>query len=182
MNEQPSVSLIVAMDEKGGIGKDNGLPWGSMPLDMKRFKELTTGKRVIMGRRTWESIPEKYRPLPNRENVVISRNPDYVATGAKVFTSLEDALFNREQAASAEPIIGIKENVIIGGGEIYKEALQKNIPERIYLTTIEHAFDTDTELFKFWIPTAWEVLEEESHPADEKHKWPFTFRTLLRPA
>ncbi len=102
------LNLIWAQSTSGVIGRDNGIPW-QVPEDMARFKELTTGHTVIMGRMTWESLPAKFRPLPGRRNVVVTRQADYMADGAEVVTSLEDA-----------PLDGAW---VIGGSQIYGLAL-----------------------------------------------------------
>lgn len=104
-----SVGLIWAQTNSGVIGRAGGIPW-RLPEDMARFKELTMGHTVVMGRRTWESLPPKVRPLPGRRNVVVTRQPDYVADGADVVTSLQDALTDDTVW-------------VIGGGEIYPLAL-----------------------------------------------------------
>ena len=131
-----NITIIAAVASNGVIGKDNTLLW-RIPEDMKRFKELTVGKAVIMGRKTWESIPEKFRPLPDRMNIVISRNPDFEAPGAMVVNSLDDALFVSDHF----------ERAIIGGGEIYSMALP--IADRLELTAIHQDFDGDTYFPKF---------------------------------
>lgn len=107
-----NINIIVAATTTGVIGKDNDIPW-HLPEDLKRFKQITSGYPVIMGRKCWESIPEKYRPLPNRTNVVITRNEDYVAEGAEVRTNL--------LAAVEEFSTGPEHIFIIGGSQIYKE-------------------------------------------------------------
>ncbi|MCE9515007.1 MAG: dihydrofolate reductase, partial [Mycobacterium sp.] len=104
-----TVGLIWAQSTSGVIGRDGGIPW-RLPEDLARFKELTMGHTVVMGRRTWESLPRSVRPLPGRRNIVITRDPDYRADGADVVTSIEAAL--------AEP-----QTWVIGGSEIYHLAL-----------------------------------------------------------
>ena len=117
------------MDEKRGIGKDNGLLW-HLPEDMKFFKNTTTDNIVVMGRKNYESIPEKYRPLPHRENVILTRNKDYKAEGCLVFHSFEDILDHYSDEEE-------KTMFIIGGGEIYKLALEKDIVDEMYITKVE---------------------------------------------
>lgn len=119
------INIIVATSNNLVIGKENDLPW-SLPTDMKYFKDTTNGHIVIMGRKCWESIPEKYRPLPNRTNIVISRNKDYVAKGAIVTDDLEHML---KMYASSD-----KEVFIIGGSALYKSAFK--YANRLYLTQI----------------------------------------------
>lgn len=130
------VSAIVAVGKNLEIGKDNQLLW-HLPSDMKYFKEITTGHHVIMGRKSYESIPEKYRPLPNRVNVVVSRQTDLLIEGALVTTSIDEAI---ETAAAA----GENEVFIIGGGQIYNLAMRTGLIDRLYITWVEANFDADT--------------------------------------
>ena len=130
------VSLIVAVSENYVIGKDNDLIW-HLPKDMRFFKETTTGHHVIMGRKNFESIPHKFRPLPNRTNIVITRQLDYKAEGCVVVNSIEEAL----KVAKRN---GDDEAFIIGGGQIYKLAIDAGLVDRIYLTKVHHCFDGDT--------------------------------------
>jgi len=118
------VSLIVAVANNGVIGKDNDLIW-HLPNDMKFFKQTTTAHHVIMGRKNFESIPERFRPLPNRTNVIITRNSDYKAEGCVVVNSVEQALEVAKQNGDTQPFI-------IGGGQIYKLALENNLVDKIY--------------------------------------------------
>lgn len=119
------INIIVAMSTNFVIGKDNGLPW-DLPTDMKYFKTTTNGHTVVMGRKCWESIPEKFRPLPNRKNIVLTRDKNYVANGAIVAHDLEKILLSYEN--SDEVIF------IIGGSELYKEAFK--YASAVYLTQI----------------------------------------------
>lgn len=129
-------AIIAALGEKTrAIGKGGKLLW-HIPEDMRRFKELTMGHPVIMGRKTWESIPEKFRPLPGRANIVVTRQAGYEATGAMVVYSLENA---RAAAARAR---GADEIFIVGGGELYREALP--IADRLYLTLVGDDAEGDT--------------------------------------
>ena len=140
------VSLIVAVSENGVIGKDNDLIW-HLPKDMRFFKEITTGHHVIMGRKNFESIPHKFRPLPNRTNIIITRQSNYKAEGCVVVNSVEEAL---KVAKSNEE----NEAFIIGGGQIYKLAVDAGLVDKIYLTKIYYSFDGDTfftELNSDWI-------------------------------
>lgn len=126
-----NVTIVAAMDITRGLGKDNQLLY-RIPQDMKRFKALTQGKTVVMGRKTWESLPEKFRPLPNRDNFIISTNPKYDAPGAKVFTSLAAAL----AASETEDVC------VIGGAQIYEQALA--YAKVIEMTEIKCARPADT--------------------------------------
>lgn len=129
-------SIIVAISENNGIGKDNDLLW-HLPADMKFFRKTTTGHCIITGRKNYESIPEKYRPLAKRTNIVVTRNTNYQAEGAIVKNSLESAL---EHADS----MGEEEVFIIGGGQIYKEAIEKSAVDKMYITHVAETFDADT--------------------------------------
>ncbi|MDR2787216.1 MAG: dihydrofolate reductase [Candidatus Accumulibacter sp.] len=129
--EAPVVSLIAAVARNRVIGRDDRLPW-RLPGDMRHFRETTRGKPVIMGRRTWESLPEKFRPLPGRLNVVVSRNPACSVSGAVLAGSLAEAV---EKAGNGDEIF------IIGGAELYHQALP--LAGRLYLTEIAAEFPGD---------------------------------------
>ena len=129
-------SLIVAMDIDRGIGKNNDLMW-HLPSDMRFFKETTSGHVVVMGRKNYESIPEKYRPLPNRENVVLTRNQSYVADDCTIFHSLEECL-NYYESEEERTIF------IIGGGEIYRQALEMDVIDEMYISHVNHSYGADT--------------------------------------
>tara|TARA_B100000795_G_scaffold12612_1_gene8643 strand:- start:2102 stop:2599 length:498 start_codon:yes stop_codon:yes gene_type:complete len=129
-------SIIVAISENNGIGKDNDLLW-YLPSDMKFFRKTTLGHCVITGRKNYESIPEKYRPLAKRTNIIVTRNANYKADGAVVKNSLEEALeFAKSENES--------EVFIIGGGQIYKEAMGKNVIDKMYITHVAKNYDADT--------------------------------------
>ena len=162
------VSLIVAVAENGVIGKDNDLIW-HLPKDMQFFKETTTGHHVIMGRKNFESIPHKYRPLPNRTNIVITRQSDYTAEGCVVVNSVEEAL----KVAKSN---GENEAFIIGGGQIYRIALEKNLIDKIYLTKVYHSFDGDT--FFPGLNNKWGEESKTINKTDDKHAYDFDFITL----
>ena len=131
-------NIIVAQSRNRGIGMNNKLPW-SIPNDMKRFKNLTIGNKnnsVIMGRKTWESIHENHKPLCNRKNIVISRKLDYIAEDVPVFNNLYSAYeYSLRQ--------GYSKNWIIGGGEIYKAALEQLKIDEVYITQIDKEYDCD---------------------------------------
>ena len=131
----PEIVLIAAVAKNGVIGKDNTLIW-SIPEDMARFKTLTSGHTVIMGRKTWESLPERFRPLPNRRNIVVSRQINYAAPGADVAHSLENALGLASTATIA---------FVIGGEQIYRAALP--LANRMEITEVEQAPEGDA-----WFP------------------------------
>ncbi|MCB2194447.1 MAG: dihydrofolate reductase [Bacteroidetes bacterium] len=158
------ISIIVAVAENNVIGKDNSLIW-HLPRDLKHFKETTSGHYIIMGRKTFES---NGRPLPNRTNVIITRDKNYKAEGCIVVHSLEDAIKEAKEDSEA---------FIIGGGVIYEMAMP--LVDRIYLTKIHHKFEGDT-YFPEINMDEWEVTEERFFEIDEKNKYPFTILTLDR--
>ena len=162
------VSLIVAVAENGVIGKDNDLIW-HLPKDMRFFKETTLGHHVIMGRKNFESIPHKYRPLPNRTNIVITRQSAYKAEGCIVVDSVVAALDIAKNNRDTEPFI-------IGGGQIYKLALEANLVDTIYLTKVHHAYDGDT--FFSELGKDWKEIERIDCKADEKHAYDYSFLTF----
>jgi dihydrofolate reductase len=126
-----TISLIAAVAQNRAIGKDNQLLW-HLPEDMRYFRETTRGKTVIMGRKTWESLPEKFRPLPGRRNIVVTRDSHYVADGALLAHSLDEAI-----AAAGED----DETFVIGGAELYKQALP--LAQRLYLTEVAKGYEGD---------------------------------------
>jgi len=158
------VSIIVAADDHGGIGRGGGLPW-HLSEDLKRFKALTMGKPIVMGRKTWDSIG---RPLPGRRNMVVSRQPGLAIEGAEVFGSLDAAV----QAAADVP-----ELCVIGGAEIYRQALPR--AEVIHLTRVHAAAGADT-FFPVIDAAEWEEVAREDRAADERHAHAFSFLTLRR--
>jgi dihydrofolate reductase len=145
--------LIAAVARNGVIGNANALPW-HLPEDLRHFKELTTGHAVIMGRKTWESLPERFRPLPGRRNLVVTRNPAFAASGATVVDSLEAALSK----------VGAGETVfVIGGAELYAHALP--LAGRLELTEIDAEFAGDA-FFPRLDPAAWhETARSVRHSA-----------------
>jgi dihydrofolate reductase len=158
------VAIIVAADERGGIGRDGGLPW-HLPEDLKRFKALTMGKPMVMGRRTWDSIG---RPLPGRRSMVVSRRSGLALDGAEVYGSLEAAL----EAAADAP-----ETCVIGGAEIYRQALSR--AEVVHLTRVHALVDADTFL-PLLDAGEWEEVAREDRPADDRHAHAYSFLTLRR--
>lgn len=156
--------MIAAAGEQNELGKDNDLVW-HLPDDFKRFKELTTGHYIIMGRKTFESFP---KPLPNRTHVVISRNTHYIKEGAVVVGSLEEAV----DLAKNDP-----QPFIIGGGEIYK--LGMKVADKIELTRVHGTFEADT-FFPEIPETKWKLISKTEHPKDDKHAYAFTYETWVR--
>ncbi len=166
-----TVHLIAAVADNGAIGKDNDLLW-HLPDDMKYFKDKTSGTTVISGRRNYESIPEKYRPLPGRRNIVVTRNTAYEALGATVVHSLREAL----DEAGAH---GVGEVYIIGGGQLYREALEADSVDVMHLTRVHATIDGDTH-FPDWNRDQWTLALQRSHPKDDRHAYAFTFETYIR--
>lgn len=160
------VSLIVAVSENNAIGYNNDLIW-HLPNDMKYFKETTINHHIITGRKNYISIPEKYRPLANRVNIVLTHDMNFKAENCIVKHSLESALKYAQENEE-------KEVFIIGGGQIYNEALSKNFVNRMYITHVHETFNADTFFPKINF-SEWKITREENHQIDEKHKHSYTF-------
>lgn len=158
------ISMIAAMGANRVIGKDNDIPW-HLPDDFKYFKEKTRGHHVIMGRKNWESLPARFKPLPDRPNIVITRQQDYYAPGATVVSSLEEAL-------TLANTNGETEAMIIGGGEIYRMGLQ--LAHRIYLTEIQASFSGQVTFPEF-DKNRWTEVSRVHHSSDDKHLYSFDF-------
>jgi dihydrofolate reductase len=162
------VSFVVAQASNRVIGRGNDLPW-HLPADLKHFKSITSDKTVIMGRRTYESILARIgKPLPNRENVVVTTNRDYVAPGCRVVGSVEEALKLHQKDG---------EVFVIGGARVFKEAL--DYADRVYLTQIMSDFNGDT-FFPKLEPTVWRTVSREAHAADDKNPYSYEFLILER--
>ena len=159
-----ALALIAAVAQNGVIGRDGTLPW-RLPEDLKRFRALTTGHAVIMGRRTWESLA---RPLPERQNIVVTRQPAFRAEGAIVASSLDDALARVVRPAPA---------FCIGGGELYRAALP--FAQTAYLTRIGRAFDGDAT-FPALDAAEWRETACESHPQQGSNGFSYAFVTYER--
>ena len=144
-----SLSLIVAVAENGVIGRDNALPW-HIPEDLRYFKQMTSGKTVIMGRKTFQSIG---RPLPNRVNIVVTRDPAFGAEGVTIARSLDDALSKA----------GDGEAMVIGGSSLFLEALPR--ADRFYLTEIHRAYEGDVH-FPAWDRTQWREADRQKKAGD----------------
>lgn len=162
------ILLIAAAGQNNELGKDNQLLW-HLPDDFKRFKQLTTGHHIILGRKTFESFP---KPLPNRKHIIITRQKNYLKNSTFenciVVNSIQDAL----------KIVPKKEvTYIIGGADIYKQSI--NIADIIELTRVHGSFEADTFFPKIDI-NDWELTFEEFHAKDEKHLYDFTFQTFAR--
>lgn len=161
------ISLIAALGHSNVIGKDNGLLW-HLPDDLKRFKQLTLGHPVIMGRKTWESLPEKYRPLPGRTNIVITRDVTYEAEGAVVAHSVPEAFQKAKDAEGADDVC------VIGGGEIYRATLP--FATRLHLTLV----DDPTPGTVTFPDYAHEFKKEVSREAHEENGMRYDWVTLER--
>jgi len=163
------ISLIAAVAENGVIGKDNDLVW-SLPDDFRYFKETTTGHPMIMGRKTWDSLG---KPLPNRLHIIITRQPDFTAPAeCLVVDSLEKALDEARKT-------GNEEAFVIGGAEIYKQALPQ--ADRLYLTEVKASFEGDT-YFPAFNPADWTEVSRRPHGTDARHAVPFDFVVWERPS
>src|SRR5574337_511070 len=166
MTPPPALAIIAAVARNGVIGVDGGLPW-RLPADLKRFRALTEGHAVIMGRRTWQSLA---RPLPKRQNIVVSRHGAFAADGALVVPSLAEALAH---VAVPGPVF------CIGGSELYREAL--NIADTMYLTEINRDFEGDAS-FPAIVPQEWQEAERETGPVDLSAGFTYSFVTYRRRA
>ncbi|GAA3983187.1 dihydrofolate reductase [Hymenobacter antarcticus] len=160
------VSFVVAVAENGVIGYKGELPWSHLPDDLRHFKRLTLGHPVVMGRRTYDSLG---RALPKRPNIVITRQADWTAPGCETAASVLNALARAHELD--------EEVCVIGGGEIYREALPA--ADVIYLTEVHHSFEGDA-YFPDLSPTDWREETRERHEADERHAYAFSFVTLRR--
>lgn len=168
---EPRIIIIVAVSENGVIGRDLDMPW-KLSTDLKRFKAMTMGKPLIMGRKTFLSVGE--RPLPGRPHIIVSRNADYRPDGVDVVSSLEDALaLGKSKAAE----LGVDEVFVAGGGEIYRQAMP--FADQLSVTHVAVKLDGDT-FFPEIDPAVFEKIEENAVPAGEKDNYPVLFTTYLR--
>ncbi len=164
-----NISIIVAAGSNNAIGKNNSLIW-HLPADMKFFKEKTIGHCIITGRKNYESIPKKFRPLSNRTNIIITRQENYHAPGTIITNSLQQAIEKAKE-------ISEKEIFIIGGGDIFKQSL--HLVDTIYLTRIEHAFDADV-FFPELNLKEWLEISRIKGIKDEKNKYDYSFLVFKR--
>ena len=162
-NRRMTVSIIVAIAENNAIGKNNQLLW-HLPADLKYFKNTTAGHSIIMGRKTYDSVG---KPLPNRRNIVVTRQ-DIKIAGCEVVKSIDEGI---------ELCKGESEVFIGGGADIYRQSMDKT--DRIYLTVVHKSFEADT-FFPEIDYNKWEEIFHEDHPADEKNNIPYSFITLER--
>ena len=164
------IKLIVAASENNVIGIKNDLPW-QLPNDMNFFKKKTMNSSVIMGKNNFLSIPEKFRPLINRTNIILTRNSSFYTEGCIIAHSLESAIELAKKRRG--------EIFIIGGGLVYKYALEKELVDLIYLTRVHAHIKGDT-FFPSIDMKKWQIIDSKSHPKDDKHKYDFTFLTLTK--
>lgn len=164
------LSIIAAIGKYNELGKNNELLW-SLPADMKHFKETTTGHTIIMGRKTFESFPNG--ALPNRRNIVVTRDIDYYRDGIETAHSLEEALQMAalEQGKYFDEVDEEIEVFIIGGGELYKQSIDR--ANRLYITHVDASADADT--FFPTIDSTWQKISEEKHESDEKNLISYSF-------
>jgi dihydrofolate reductase len=158
------IIIIAAVAENNALGKNNDLVW-HLPDDFKRFKLLTSGHYIVMGRKTFESFP---KPLPNRTHVIVTRQKNYTPEGCLIANTLQEAM----QLCPKN-----EDTYIIGGGEIYKQSIA--IADVLEITRVHHTFDADT-FFPEIDPTVWQLTNEEFHPKDDKHNYSFTYQTFHR--
>jgi len=164
------ISLVVATDLHNGIGANNDLLW-HLPSDMQYFKQITTGHHVLMGRNTYLSIPEKYRPLVDRTNLVISQDTSFESEGAKVFQSIEEGVQFAAQA-------GENELMVIGGGKIYGSIFKQ--ANRIYLTRVNHTFKEADTFFPFIEKHFWHLKSSKLQLKNEANKYDLTYEVWER--
>ena len=162
-----TLSIIVILSTNNVIGRDNKLPW-HMPADLKRFKSLTMGHHVLMGRRTFNEIK---KPLPGRVNVVITHDPHFGAEGVAIARSIDEAISKAEAA-------GDHEVFLIGGGEIFKQVIHR--ADRMYITRIHAEIEGDTYFPEFDDVNEWKLVDAEHFEADEKNAYPYSFLTYER--
>jgi len=163
------ISIIAALSQNHIIGKNNTLPW-RLPDDMKYFMQTTKGHYVIMGRKNYQSIPEKFRPLPNRTNIVITKQPDFEAPGCRIVHSLPDAIALAKKADQEEVFL-------IGGAGIYKEGI--SLADRMYLTEIMGSMDGHV-YFPEFNKAEWTETSRNHHPIDINHVYAFDFVVYQR--
>jgi dihydrofolate reductase len=157
------VILIAAIGKNNELGRNNDLLW-RLKSDMNFFKSTTSGHWVIMGRKSWESLPPRFRPLPNRFNCVVSRNADFQAEGAHLFSNVQSAI-ERARQSNAEKVF------IIGGAQIYNQSLQENLADEMYLTHVDATFDDADVFFPNVEKSAWDIQEIGRFEADDNNEY-----------
>lgn len=159
--------IIVAMDERGAIGQEGDMPWGrNLPADLKHFKSTTMGFPIVMGRKTFESLPKG--ALPGRQNIVVTRNKAYEAPGADVVNSLEEAL----DKAEGDQLF------LIGGGQLYQQGIA--LADVLHITLVHHTWQEADTFFPDIDIDIWECVENEAHQADERNLFPYSFTRWVR--
>ncbi len=164
------LAVIVAQSENRVIGRNNKLPW-HLPEDLKYFKSVTMGKAIIMGRKTYDSIG---RPLPGRTNIVVTRDPDYCVEGVEIVYSLEAAI---DKAEALSLINGNDEALVIGGSQLYQQALSK--ADRLYLTQVHHQVCGDA-YFPEVLASEWQQVGRHDFEADDRNPYNYSFLVLDR--
>ena len=154
------ITIIAAIGKNNELGKDNDLIW-HLPADLKRFKKITTGHHILMGRNTFESIG---KPLPNRTSIIITRNNNYFKDGCLIANSIEKAI----------ELVEEKDAFIIGGAQIYKQALESDLVDKLDVTIVNQSFDADV-FFPEINLNIWEEISRENFKADEKNKFDYSF-------
>jgi|SRR3989344_5631158 len=166
-NESPRISIVVAVDENGIIGKNNGLPWERLPADMARFRRITKGKHIVMGRKTFESIGAA---LPGRKNIVLTKNLDYKPPECFIAHTVGDVFRFIEPCA--------KELVVIGGKDVFRQFIPWT--DKVYLTIVHGHFDGDVTFPNIRLLGSWVMTYSYHRQKDEKNPWPLTFRVFER--
>jgi dihydrofolate reductase len=164
---RPRIAFVVAMDRNHLIGDHGNLPW-RLPDDMRRFRDVTMGHTVLMGRKTYESLPDRFRPLPGRTNIVLTAQEGYAAPGCQVVHTVDEAL------AAVDPQL---ELMVIGGALVFSALLP--LVDRLYLTLIDGEYSGNV-YFPALDMSQWRVVAREEHARDERHDSPFTFLVLDR--
>ena len=159
------ITIIAAIAKNNALGKDNDLIW-HLPADLKRFKKVTSGHHILMGRNTFESIG---KPLPNRTSVIITRNQDYFKDGCLIANSIEEAL----EISKDDDVF------IIGGAQIYKQAIEKRLVDKLDITIVHHDFEADV-FFPEIDMNVWKEVTREDFKADEKNKYDYSFVSYVR--
>ncbi|CAM1334075.1 dihydrofolate reductase [Tenacibaculum aestuariivivum] len=160
------ITIIAAIANNNALGKDNDLIW-HLPADLKRFKKITSGHYILMGRNTFESIG---KPLPNRTSVIITRNKDYFKDGCLIANSIESAI---------ELSKGTSDIFIIGGAQIYKQAIEKGLVDRLDITIVHYNFEADV-FFPAIDMNVWKQVSREDFKADEKNKYDYSFVSYVK--
>lgn len=161
--------VIVAMAENGAIGKDGDMPWRKgLPADLRHFKETTMGHPIVMGRKTFESLPKG--PLPGRTNIIVTHNESYSAAGAVVVHSLRDAL--SKEITESDRVF------LIGGGELYRQCLE--IADELHITIVHHSWEDADTFFPHIDIDMWTCDHNDYHPADERNLYPYSFTHWVR--